>query len=109
MDKQKMLDAYNKYIAREFGHEPEEFPTDGIFRCAYTVDSLRDDEENEAHELQVNFNTNKMRWENFIDGKLVLAQSCDEECFVESMEAEFSDILRDCLYRGQELAENGEI
>ena len=103
----RMLHAYNSYSAEEFNNDPiESFPEDGILNLAYTTYEF-EEKYNFSHEIQINFDVNKMKYQCYIDDVLVHEEDWDEETFDANMGADFDDLIRDAVHIGFDLGDEG--
>lgn len=101
---EKLINAVNEYIDREYGEDSEitEIPKTGIIPIAYTTYDFDDGEE---HEIQVSFDVNNLKYLNYIDDELVLEEPRDsiDEFIEEISVCDFNDIIRNCIHKGFEL------
>lgn len=92
--KERLLKALQDYEEREFGETSHNSIDDikNIIPIAYTT--VGDDEQ---YEIQVNFNLEKLQWEEYINGELKHTDKRDSiESFISELEScEFDDIIRD--------------
>ena len=92
--KQRLLDVLNEYSWREFERSMfesvDEIPT--VISLAWTT--VGDDNE---YEIQCNFNIEKLQWEEYVNGELVIVERRDSiEDFIAEIECcDFNDIIRD--------------
>lgn len=98
--KQKLLESYNDYCEIEFdrtGYESiEEMPV--VIPMGYTTSDFG------QYEVQVNFDTEKLEWQEYIDGelKIVLKENSIEEFINEIDVLRFDEIVADILYMANE-------
>lgn len=92
--KERLLKALQDYEEREFGETSHNSIEDikNIIPIAYTT--VGDDEQ---YEIQVNFNLEKLQWEEYINGELKHTDKRNSiESFISELEScEFDDIIRD--------------
>lgn len=105
--KNEMLDAYNDYTASEFNSEPiEAWPEDGVVGLAYTTYEFEEKYFFE-HEIQINFDINRMKYLCYIDDVLVHEEEWSEETFIANMDASFEDLIRDAVHIGMDMGDEG--
>ena len=101
--KSKLLEVLRAYEIREFEETKhntvEDIPT--VINLAYTTTS------SEKHEVQVNFDTEKLEWQEYIDNelKIVSKRNSLEEFINELSYASFDEIVSDILWMAEELEE----
>lgn len=101
--KTKLLEVLRAYELREFEethyNTVEEIPT--VISLAYTTT------ESEEHEVQVNFDTEKLEWQEYIDDELKIVSKRDSlEDFIKELSyASFDEIVSDILWMAQEMEE----
>ena len=102
-----VFEAWNDYCEREYGGESNDsIPESGVIPIAFTTYEF-DDDYKYTHEIQINFDTNTWCWMNYIDDELVLTEQGSFEGFISAMKCDFDDIIRECVRKGSELAEEG--
>lgn len=102
----KLLEVLQNYQMREFEeiyyNTVEEIPS--VINLAYTTT------ESEKHEVQVDFDTEKLEWQEYIDNELKSTTKVDSlEDFIEDLRrCTFEDIVSDILCMAEELEEEEE-
>lgn len=98
----RLLEVLNAYYEREFDNDNafesiDDIPT--IIPLAYTTS------EDDKHEIQSNFNLDKLQWEEYIDEKLVLVDKRDSlEDFIDELScADYDSIISDILFEANNL------
>lgn len=92
--KQRLLDALNNYSWREFEMpmfaSVDKIPT--IIHLAWTTVG-----DNNEHEIQCDFNIEKLQWEEYLNDELVRVEKRDSiEDFIAEIECcDFDDVIRD--------------
>lgn len=97
-----LLEVLNNYHEKEFDQKQvfkniDDIPT--IIPLAYTTS------EDDKHEVQSNFNLEKLQWEEYIDGELMLVSKrvSLEEFIDEMMWSDYDSIISDILYLANNL------
>lgn len=97
--KHKLLEVLNSYSENEFNQKGygsiEEIPV--VIPMGYTTSDFG------QYEVQVNFDTEKLEWQEYIDGelKIVLKENSIEE-FINVDVLRFDEIVADILYMANE-------
>lgn len=97
----QLLKVLQRYEIREFDETSYHTIDDieDVLNLGYTTT------ESEKHEVQVNFNLNKLQWEEYIDNDLkTISKRNSIEDFIKELSAcSFDDIVSDILFMAEEM------
>lgn len=103
-----LVRAINDYTDREYDYTQtareliDEYKREGYLPIAYTTYELAENEDSDAHEIQVGIDLKNHCWVNYIDNKLVLTEERDSltDIAAELDGCDFDDIIRECVHTG---------